>query len=136
MSVFFFKQKAAYEMRISDWSSDVCSSDLRAVPRAPTGRGAPGPRRDAPWKTGPSGACLPLLRKLHPLERRMHQLAALDVDAAHQRRIAAPVADGGDLVHPRQARRADRLRRGLRHRRSEERRYGEEGVRKWATRWA
>src|SRR3546814_4250565 len=26
---FFFKQKAAYEMRISDWSSDVCSSDLQ-----------------------------------------------------------------------------------------------------------
>src|SRR3546814_1615707 len=41
--VFFFKQKTAYEMRISDWSSDVCSSDLdrrvfaravRAGPRA------------------------------------------------------------------------------------------------------
>src|SRR3546814_3649162 len=28
---FFFKQKTAYEMRISDWSSDVCSSDLRVV---------------------------------------------------------------------------------------------------------
>src|SRR3546814_19931747 len=28
--VFFFKQKTAYEMRISDWSSDVCSSDLQA----------------------------------------------------------------------------------------------------------
>src|SRR3546814_12728934 len=28
MSFFFFKQKTAYEMRISDWSSDVCSSDL------------------------------------------------------------------------------------------------------------
>src|SRR3546814_7069488 len=28
MVVFFFKQKTAYEMRISDWSSDVCSSDL------------------------------------------------------------------------------------------------------------
>src|SRR3546814_1663052 len=28
---FFFKQKTAYEMRISDWSSDVCSSDLRTV---------------------------------------------------------------------------------------------------------
>src|SRR3546814_10157635 len=27
---FFFKQKTAYEMRISDWSSDVCSSDLPA----------------------------------------------------------------------------------------------------------
>src|SRR3546814_7270798 len=31
---FFFKQKTAYEMRISDWSSDVCSSDLRARWRA------------------------------------------------------------------------------------------------------
>src|SRR3546814_10012374 len=28
---FFFKQKTAYDMRISDWSSDVCSSDLAAV---------------------------------------------------------------------------------------------------------
>src|SRR3546814_6458734 len=33
MIVFFFcKQKTAYEMRISDWSSDVCSSDLKAEP--------------------------------------------------------------------------------------------------------
>src|SRR3546814_6974795 len=31
MCVFFFKQKTAYEMRISDWSSDVCSSDLELV---------------------------------------------------------------------------------------------------------
>src|SRR3546814_8568375 len=30
---FFFKQKTAYEMRISDWSSDVCSSDLPFDPR-------------------------------------------------------------------------------------------------------
>src|SRR3546814_15230489 len=29
--IFFFKQKTAYEMRISDWSSDVCSSDLQAI---------------------------------------------------------------------------------------------------------
>src|SRR3546814_8308362 len=28
LCVFFFKQKTAYELRISDWSSDVCSSDL------------------------------------------------------------------------------------------------------------
>src|SRR3546814_4261813 len=28
LDVFFFKQKTAYEMRISDWSSDMCSSDL------------------------------------------------------------------------------------------------------------
>src|SRR3546814_2996260 len=32
LSCFFFKQKTAYEMRISDWSSDVCSSDLYLSP--------------------------------------------------------------------------------------------------------
>src|SRR3546814_5430001 len=39
---FFFKQKTAYEMRISDWSSDVCSSDLLRDPRGgrrPCGEG-------------------------------------------------------------------------------------------------
>src|SRR3546814_14413970 len=36
LSFFFFKQKTAYEMRISDWSSDVCSSDL-ALDDAPVG---------------------------------------------------------------------------------------------------
>src|SRR3546814_9152123 len=34
MLFFFFKQKTAYEMRISDWSSDVCSSDLTLDGRA------------------------------------------------------------------------------------------------------
>src|SRR3546814_4335010 len=34
--VFFFKQKTAYEMRISDWSSDVCSSDLVVARRQAT----------------------------------------------------------------------------------------------------
>src|SRR3546814_17824346 len=33
--VFFFKQKTAYEMRISDWSSDVCSSDLHTANAQP-----------------------------------------------------------------------------------------------------
>src|SRR3546814_5994982 len=33
---FFFKQKTAYEMRISDWSSDVCSSDRHAGRRSAT----------------------------------------------------------------------------------------------------
>src|SRR3546814_5957779 len=41
--VFFFKQKTAYEMRISDWSSDVCSSDLRAG----SAGARPGPLRRA-----------------------------------------------------------------------------------------
>src|SRR3546814_6768236 len=34
--VFFYKQKTAYELRISDWSSDVCSSDLGIVPMTQT----------------------------------------------------------------------------------------------------
>src|SRR3546814_18354545 len=37
--LFFFKQKTAYEMRISDWSSDVCSSDLIAYALAHPDRG-------------------------------------------------------------------------------------------------
>src|SRR3546814_17565421 len=43
MLFFFFKQKTAYEMRFSDWSSDVCSSDLSRVSRA-SRRGA------KPWR--------------------------------------------------------------------------------------
>src|SRR3546814_1389680 len=38
LSFFFFKQKTAYEMRISDWSSDVCSSDLMDIVRADRAR--------------------------------------------------------------------------------------------------
>src|SRR3546814_3234165 len=41
MFFFFFKQKTAYEMRISDWSSDVCSSDLAV--EAEYGRGGEAP---------------------------------------------------------------------------------------------
>src|SRR3546814_17124691 len=41
-SFFCFKQETAYEVRISDWSSDVCSSDLAVpLPRARTGPAAP-----------------------------------------------------------------------------------------------
>src|SRR3546814_4138359 len=61
---FLFKQKTAYEMRISDWSSDVCSSDLSAQIRDP-GR-APMVERRAirhgagpmdPGSAPPSAAC-------------------------------------------------------------------------------
>src|SRR3546814_16621152 len=47
--VFFFKQKTAYEMRISDWSSDVCSSDLQ-----PTNSPAHQACRESPH---PSSTC-------------------------------------------------------------------------------
>src|SRR3546814_1615918 len=39
--IFFFKQKTAYEVRISDWSSDVCSSDLDHAAAAIAARGIP-----------------------------------------------------------------------------------------------
>src|SRR3546814_4258131 len=50
---FFFKQKTAYEMRISDWSSDVCSSDLRA----PAGPDAAWPQRAVPAGAAALAAC-------------------------------------------------------------------------------
>src|SRR3546814_1887349 len=46
---FFFKQKTAYEMRISDWSSDVCSSDLLGEIRGLDDHPAAGA---APWRVG------------------------------------------------------------------------------------
>src|SRR3546814_5562700 len=48
--VFFFKQKTAYEMRISDWSSDVCSSDLFFH----SYRSATEKDRDFVWDTEPT----------------------------------------------------------------------------------
>src|SRR3546814_20331503 len=47
MFFFFFKQKTAYELRISDWSSDVCSSDLCRRPA-----GGPGELRHVPQAGG------------------------------------------------------------------------------------
>src|SRR3546814_5253814 len=47
MCFFFFKHKTAYEMRISDWSSDVCSSDLGRSPRKTGWRRPAWPRHPA-----------------------------------------------------------------------------------------
>src|SRR3546814_9986932 len=67
---FLFKQRTAYEMRISDWSSDVCSSDLgrsrqRSRPSTPTPTAGPScsqPRgdRSAPEPTSPASAPPPV----------------------------------------------------------------------------
>src|SRR3546814_6675811 len=61
---FYFKQKTAYEMRISDWSSDVCSSDLTAGRRAARcagGRHGTG-QRAAAHRLGASGTASPVAR--------------------------------------------------------------------------
>src|SRR3546814_10126069 len=52
MFFFFFKQKTAYEMRISDWSSDVCSSDLTADVTERVTQWQPDPQRTWTWPSG------------------------------------------------------------------------------------
>src|SRR3546814_5819713 len=80
LCVLFFKQKTAYEMRISDWSSDVCSSDLgwtkgRAPGRAvhidhnrEAGRGWP--RHDIAPRSPPHRAPPPAQRTVRTLNCR------------------------------------------------------------------
>src|SRR3546814_711888 len=69
LAFFFFKQKTAYEMRISDWSSDVCSSDL--LPLDPQCRQARGfPLQEIPRRLGRKGQhqsvlVLPVPEHLH-----------------------------------------------------------------------
>src|SRR3546814_4171063 len=75
---FFFKQKTAYEMRISDWSSDVCSSDLL---HAGAHRGQHRHRRD----DGFSAADI-------PLDQTQHRLRAAQI--ARDFREHAPLRAG------------------------------------------
>src|SRR3546814_4746550 len=86
MVLFFFKQKTAYEMRISDWSSDVCSSDLAFQAYAiATVQGALG-----------IAACalMPgLLQDLAPPHLRARVLAALTIAAPFALAIS-PMATG------------------------------------------
>src|SRR3546814_7191743 len=97
---FFFKQKTAYEMRISDWSSDVCSSDL-----------------------------LQLERELrHPLlDAQADRMVGLGRHVGKQLREPLDDALGNAFVEPREA--DDRVRIVMHHLRSEERRVGKECVR-------
>src|SRR3546814_12167345 len=72
---FFFKQKTAYEMRISDWSSDVCSSDLAPAGFVGDGHGsAPDPRRIAAqgWRRS-GGLHLAVAQPGHRMRKALHQ---------------------------------------------------------------
>src|SRR3546814_8643565 len=66
---FFFKQKTAYEMRISDWSSDVCSSDLDTILRSPAARSAR-PARSAKSSRLRSSSCYSGTRSEMPIRKR------------------------------------------------------------------
>src|SRR3546814_10620780 len=69
---FFFKQKTAYEMRISDWSSDVCSSDLY-VPI----RHRPGDAMPAAFSRERRQQNRPASRKFHSVRRVSGQKGTL-----------------------------------------------------------
>src|SRR3546814_4975693 len=60
VAFFFFKQKTAYEMRISDWSSDVCSSDLARKLARTSGDTRPSKLR-LPDRTAAATMSLPLI---------------------------------------------------------------------------
>src|SRR3546814_14205066 len=98
-------QKTAYEMRISDWSSDVCSSDLSA---ASTDR--PAPKKGAggwlprPLSESPSG-----------LVGRFFRRGRFDLGGrmGRRRRIARHLADGGGELLGRIARRQARDRKSV-----------------------
>src|SRR3546814_19247234 len=79
---FFFKQKTAYEMRISDWSSDVCSSDLRKSVSTPTVITAP-------------RAGITNVRRHPPPARDPAQKGQRDPPVRQHRRAPAPRADDG-----------------------------------------
>src|SRR3546814_3416780 len=104
---FFFKQKTAYEMRISDWSSDVCSSDLPTKGRR--GR-SPDLRQTISSMTDQTPATPPPADENHLIAERRAKLAAL-----REQGIAFP----NDF-----------------RRRSEERRVGQEGVSPGSSRWS
>src|SRR3546814_1546500 len=76
---FFFKQKTAYEMRISDWSSDVCSSDLKrgADRRAPFYLGFAIPLGGIAVFADLAGACAGLLRRFLGRIRRRRRRRCL-----------------------------------------------------------
>src|SRR3546814_1867420 len=112
---FFFKQKTAYEMRISDWSSDVCSSDLGGAPSA---------------------------ARLRQLRLRRRADPHLRGDQRPERRLAPYGGGAGRLLRRRRAPRARRAgqlpaaRLAEVQPRSEERRVGKEGVSTCRSRWS
>src|SRR3546814_4553723 len=104
---FFFKQNTAYEMRISDWSSDVCSSDLLLLPSLLSCLVRPAlvQRRDlAERRLGPGGhrrvrphVRTPMRRVAERALYHEHVLARLDFPAANaQQHVVHPVESVAD----------------------------------------
>src|SRR3546814_14118618 len=121
--LFFFKHKTAYEIRISDWSSDVCSSDLPPVPSA---LAKPPPRAGLPHGTPSTGQTAATPRKAPATTARLHgraPCAASRPPAIPARSRCTPSSRAIVAATPPPPR-------------SEERLAGKEGVRQGKTRWS
>src|SRR3546814_2410022 len=93
LGFFFFKQKTAYEMRISDWSSDVCSSDVGSSDLQVHRRGCQGDRLQGSQHPAPEPD---RERQDRPEPHHRHQVA-LPAPARHRRQARA--LPGPDSVY-------------------------------------
>src|SRR3546814_6677067 len=125
MCVFFFKRKTAYDMRMSDWSSDVCSSDL--TPRR-------SPRTRTPWLVAPSGDARQQCLEARIVVQRVEVAVVFHpctVATAHPHGFFQQLDRAPDVVLPGVAAGAV-----VEHDRSEERRVGKECVSPCRSRWS
>src|SRR3546814_20005473 len=90
LEFFFFNQKTAYEMRISDWSADVCSSDL-PCPRSPA-------RRRARTRTGRLRHCARARRRLRRPPRLRWRLRGDRKSVVEGKSVAVSVDQGGRRI--------------------------------------
>src|SRR3546814_6723065 len=98
--VFFFKQKTAYEMRISDWSSDVCSSDLLKGPlRGLQRHGVKVPVDVVDTIVGPLHDLMVTSPSVHPFFRNEDVRAASATALAAVRPSAISDTELWDLMH-------------------------------------
>src|SRR3546814_6822749 len=129
MWLFFFKQKTAYEIRISVWSSDVCSSDLPAVDDLQR----VGLAGVVPGHSYFNGAVSGAAHAEHTLDRLEHA-EKLMLHGQGQHRCLAFDGMRNDAVHP--SRRGRVPATDQMSMRSEERRVGKECVSTCRSRWS
>src|SRR3546814_5739616 len=95
----FFKQKTAYEMRISDWSSDVCSSDLPAEDRLQLISSTGVARTLWTWPDKPQTAgCAAVNGMIMVSQTRTQRLQALAAPTEEKPTTAEPVTDRKSVV--------------------------------------
>src|SRR3546814_18439108 len=129
---FFFKQKTAYEMRISDWSSDVCSSDLSGglACREPLDRE---PFEQAAKHVGADSPCrhVELEFPRDDLRDQAHRLQTLDPAIVEADEFDQPVVHRANALEPMPL---PTMQHGIALERSDKSRVGQECVNKCKSR--